>query len=128
MNNWFVDIGFVPFTRSGYEVRNHNKPGESYWFETREWAQFCADHFNRLEDAAKKPNVIEYRILDYMIPQANTTHIPGLYSPNLSDWHCHLFGGTYENGITYRPLEGNEPNAFQRWLMKVCFDCTWVKK
>jgi len=46
--------------------------------------------------------------------------------PELSDWKCHLFG-SQGDGITYVPAEGCVPNFFTRWLMKVCFACTWVK-
>jgi hypothetical protein len=48
--------------------------------------------------------------------------------PELSEWQCYMFGnrpgGT---GIVYRPNKGKEPNWFVRWMMKICFACTWVK-
>lgn len=51
-----------------------------------------------------------------------------IYKPNdYSDWVCYLFGATAVNGIQYRPQKGHEPNRFVRWMMKICFDCTWVK-
>ena len=45
-----------------------------------------------------------------------------------SEWRCYLFGATYNNGIHYRPVKGNVPNRFVRWMMKVCFACTWIKE
>ena len=49
------------------------------------------------------------------------------YVPEYSEWVCHLFGSKGD-GISYRPKKGQEPNWFARWMMKVCFDCTWVKE
>lgn len=49
-------------------------------------------------------------------------------TPELSDWQCYLFGNRPgKAGMIYRPAKGNEPNFFVRWMMKVCFDCLWVK-
>jgi hypothetical protein len=48
--------------------------------------------------------------------------------PERSEWICYLFGGRKGEGISYRPVKGYEPNWFVRWMMKVCFDCTWVKE
>jgi hypothetical protein len=47
--------------------------------------------------------------------------------PKLSNWTCYLFGGSPGNGIQYTPIEGKVPNRFVRWMMKLCFACTWVK-
>jgi hypothetical protein len=45
-----------------------------------------------------------------------------------SGWTCYLFGGTKNiASITWRPYKGTVPNAFVRWMMKICFACTWVK-
>jgi hypothetical protein len=60
----------------------------------------------------------------YEIPKAqNHTFIVTEYS----EWVCYLFGSKKNTGISYRPLKGQEPNWFVRWMMKVCFSCTWVK-
>lgn len=50
--------------------------------------------------------------------------------PELSEWICYLFGTSPEtgNGFIYRPIKGQEPNWFVRWMMKICFDSVWVKK
>jgi hypothetical protein len=50
--------------------------------------------------------------------------------PERSEWKCYMFGnkpGT-NRGIIYAPVKGREPNWFVRWMMKICFDCTWVKE
>jgi len=48
--------------------------------------------------------------------------------PELSDWQCYLFGGRPDtSGIVYRPRVGGVPNLFVRWMMRICFDCLWVK-
>jgi len=51
-----------------------------------------------------------------------------IHNPKLSNWTCYLFGGSPGNGIAYTPVEGKVPNRFVRWMMKICFDCTWKKK
>jgi hypothetical protein len=46
-----------------------------------------------------------------------------------SEWSCYLFGnrpGGY--GLIYTPKKDCEPNWFVRWMMKICFDCTWVRE
>lgn len=50
--------------------------------------------------------------------------------PEWSEWRCYMFGNTPSNncGIVWRPRKGQEPNAFVRWMMKLCFACTWVKE
>ena len=48
--------------------------------------------------------------------------------PERSEWICYLFSGRKGEGISYRPVKGYEPNWFVRWMMKICFDCTWVKE
>lgn len=49
-------------------------------------------------------------------------------TPKLSDWECYMFGNKPGGvGIIYTPRKGDEPNWFVRWMMKICFDCTWVK-
>ena len=49
-------------------------------------------------------------------------------SPELSNWECYLFGNRPgKSGMVYRPIKGNEPNWFARWMMHICFDCLWVK-
>jgi hypothetical protein len=49
-----------------------------------------------------------------------------LQLPKNSNWKCYMFGSADGNGIVYTPFEGNVPNRFVRWMMKICFACTWV--
>ena len=48
--------------------------------------------------------------------------------PKQSNWKCYLFGnrpgGT---GMIYIPAEGQVPNRFVRFMMRICFDSVWVK-
>ena len=45
-----------------------------------------------------------------------------------SEWVCYLFGNKPGGvGIVYYPSEGQVPNLFVRWMMKVCLGCTWIK-
>jgi hypothetical protein len=48
--------------------------------------------------------------------------------PEMSEWVCYMFGGSKGDGLCWQPKKGNEPNRFVRWMMKVCFACTWVKE
>ena len=48
--------------------------------------------------------------------------------PERSEWVCYMFGATKSDGIRWNPEKGKEPNSFVRWMMKVCFDCKWVKE
>ena len=49
--------------------------------------------------------------------------------PEYLDWQCYMFGNRPGKiGMIYRPVKGYEPNWFVRWMMKVCFDCLWVKE
>ena len=49
-------------------------------------------------------------------------------TPKFSNWTCYMFGnkpgGT---GFAYRPAVGQVPNRFVRYMMKLCFDCTWIE-
>lgn len=49
--------------------------------------------------------------------------------PERSEWRCYMFGNTPQinDGIVYHPRKGREPNWFVRLMMKICFDCTWIK-
>jgi hypothetical protein len=49
-----------------------------------------------------------------------------IYQDKLSDkWECLLFGS---NDFIYMPREGYEPSIFIRFMMRLCFDCKWVRK
>ncbi|MCP4648696.1 MAG: hypothetical protein GY853_01270 [PVC group bacterium] len=49
--------------------------------------------------------------------------------PEYSKWTCYLWGCSTDgsDGISYTPTIDNVPNWFIRWMMKICFACTWVK-
>ena len=60
---------------------------------------------------------------------------PGVYKtfalnlPKVSNYTCYLFGNRPGgSGIVYTPVEGKVPNRFVRFMMRICFDCVWVKK
>jgi len=62
---------------------------------------------------------------DYVV---ETPRYEEVQTPERGEWICHLFGSN-GNGISWIPNKGTKiPNAFQRWMMKVCFDCTWEKR
>ena len=51
-----------------------------------------------------------------------------IHNPKLSNWTCYMFGNRPGGvGIMYTPEEGRVPNRFVRFMMRVCFDCKWVK-
>ena len=62
----------------------------------------------------------EFEIADHM----------SIKFPERSEWACYMFGNKPDinDGIKYIPKKDCEPNWFVRWMMKVCFDCTWVKE
>lgn len=41
-----------------------------------------------------------------------------------SDWECQLFGGT-THGLVWRPVKGDEPNWFWRWMQFIAFGNRW---
>jgi len=49
-------------------------------------------------------------------------------TPKQSEWQCFLFGNRPDSlGIVYRPVKGKVPNLFLRLMMRIFFDCLWVK-
>jgi len=60
----------------------------------------------------------------------NSEKTYSFYVPERSDWKCYMFGNKPElnDGIVYHPRKDCEPNWFVRWMMKVCFDCIWIKE
>lgn len=60
------------------------------------------------------------------VDKAKTTII---VQEELSKWECYMFGNKPGgSGLAYRPTIGNVPNIFIRYMMKICFACTWVKE
>lgn len=119
-NHWSVKL----LDSNEYEVYSYHS-NESYKFKTQEWAQFCANHFNKLESAAK-PSITSIAFVNGS--SITRSYNPFEYSNDPSEWKCYLFGNTPNgNGLIYVPNKQNVPNAFVRWMMKICFNCTWVK-
>jgi len=57
------------------------------------------------------------------------TEYKSIKMPEYSKWKCYLFGcGLDGHGLVYRPVRGKEPNAFVRWMMRICLGCMWVKE
>jgi len=60
----------------------------------------------------------------------STENTISFHAPQYSSWKCYLFGNRPGgNGImyVYVPSEGRVPNRFVRFMMRICFDCLWVK-
>ena len=52
-----------------------------------------------------------------------------LIQREISDWDCYMFGNRPgASGMVYTPEKGRVPNRFVRFMMRICFDCTWIKK
>ena len=49
--------------------------------------------------------------------------------PKASKWRCYLFGGSpnASGAYIFRPVEGQEPNFFWRWMQYLAFGNLWVK-
>jgi hypothetical protein len=48
--------------------------------------------------------------------------------PKQSNYTCYMFGNRPGGmGMCYTPAEGQVPNRFVRFMMRICFDCKWVK-
>jgi hypothetical protein len=57
-----------------------------------------------------------------------TSNTTTLSFPKSSNWTCYLFGNRPGgSGMCYIPAEGQVPNKFVRFMMRICFDCLWVK-
>ena len=67
-------------------------------------------------------------IIDYWCYPTECAH---LNPPKYSKWRCYLFGskGNGDDGaFIYTPMEGNVPNFFVRFMIRICLACTWVKE
>jgi hypothetical protein len=48
--------------------------------------------------------------------------------PKTSNYTCYMFGNRPGgSGMIYKPAEGQVPNRFVRFMMRICFGCLWVK-
>jgi hypothetical protein len=67
-----------------------------------------------------------FNVEDFIVKKPNVSL---LQIPEQSEWTCYMFGNRPGGvGIIYIPNKGREPNWFARWMMRICFDCMWVKK
>ena len=58
----------------------------------------------------------------------NTYDVMSVKVQKESGWKCYLFGNRPGgNGIIYVPPEERVPNRFVRFMMRICFDCLWIK-
>jgi hypothetical protein len=48
--------------------------------------------------------------------------------PELSEWVCYPFGKQESYNVMYRPVKGQEPNAFHRLMQKLFFGIHWEKR
>lgn len=72
---------------------------------------------------------MEYDIGQPVKLHENYLRCPPLDLSKQSKWTCYMFGNRPGGvGIMYTPEEGKVPNRFVRWMMRICFDCLWVKK
>lgn len=83
-----------------------------------------------LHETTEKPgiNMSEYQVApgEYQFRKpvsAAEALIPE--EPEFDGWVCYLFGN---GAIQWRPYKHQTPNAFVRWMMKVCFNCHWERK
>ena len=52
-----------------------------------------------------------------------------IQSPEYSEWKCYMFGNRPGGaGLVYYPQKNQVPNFFVRAMMRLCFDCLWVKE
>lgn len=95
---------------------------ERYTFQTNEWAQSCADHFNALERIkAPLSGVISGSTISNVTPNAVS------FGKDNGVWECYLFG-SYGEGITWVPSDDKVPNWFWRKMQFIFFGNRWVKK
>lgn len=60
----------------------------------------------------------EYTIGDYV----NETQRMGFINPPKYTWKCELHPGTY-----WHVQEGKQPNAFHRFMQRLCFGVKWSR-
>ncbi len=81
--------------------------------------------------------MVIHDILDYSINNVKNNYMKTIENKKLkispeqrdpSVWVCYMFGNKPNgDGMTYIPQRGSVPNFFVRWMMKICFACTWIK-
>ena len=70
----------------------------------------------------------EFIVVDSAVDKCDTLSF-NLTPTQHSDWECFLFGNKPDGaGMVYIPRADQVPNRFIRFMMKICLDCTWIKK
>ena len=66
----------------------------------------------------------EIDLTDYKIE-----YKPRCLAPKPTEWTCYLFGNRPGgSGLAWHLQKEEVPNRFVRFMMRICFDCYWVKE
>jgi hypothetical protein len=63
-------------------------------------------------------------VTDMETIKVSATNFTAFINPPVSKWKCEMFGS---NNFIWRPLEGQEPNWFWRWMQYLAFGNRWSK-
>ena len=121
--SWYVTKN-LPYSdkNKGYIVTNRGLKKEEYYFLTKEWADYCAEHFNRLERAVSPSLTISSS--DITIGKVNQNNFdPYIISHNGSVWAV-----KHGNMLIDQPSHVKPPNRLARFLLKKLLSIEWVKK
>lgn len=121
---WYVTKN-LPYSdkNKGYIVTNRGLKKEEYYFLTKEWADYCAEHFNRLERAVSPSISID-----------SSDIITGKVNQNNFDPHVISHNGAsvwavkHGNMLIDQPSHVKPPNRLARFLLKKLMSIEWVKK
>lgn len=117
--SWYIREG-IHLGKEAYAVTNQK--GESYWFQTYDWAELCKSHFDRLDLAVAKKITYTNGVWESTVTTNSIRNGP---APGLSEWKCHLFGSNGE--LTLVVPKGEEPNWFWRKMQYIAFGNKWFK-
>ena len=111
--SWYVTKN-LPYSdkNKGYIVTNIGLKKEEYYFLTKEWADYCAELFNRLERAVSPSLTI-----------SSSDIITGKVNQNISVWAV-----KHGNMLIDQPSHVKPPNRLARFLLKKLMSIEWVKK
>ena len=122
--SWYVTKNLPCSDKNkGYIVTNRGLKKEEYYFLTKEWADYCAEHFNRLERAVSPSLTI-----------SSSDIITGKVNQNIFDPHIISHNGTsvwavkHGNMLIDQPSHVKPPNRLARFLLKKLMSIEWVKK
>lgn len=127
MRQWFVEL-----IDDKWCVIDYSKD-QKFEFETKEWAQVCARHFNKLEDARYEPFIMT--TYDTFTVNSTNLGVGNVYNtnsyqfrptPESSGWKCEMFG--LGNQLVLMPNKGKVPNFFWRWTQYIIFGNKWIKE